>query len=69
MDFSHTGGIERVRHCYRAHFHWRAAGAQRDSRGPRRPVYQAAEDDLRSMRAAASGMGCEGGFAAIEAFL
>ena len=35
--------------------------------GPRRPDRQAAEEDLLSMRAAASGMGREDGFAAMAA--
>ena len=45
----------------------RCGGKKRHIRGPCRPDQQAAQEDLETMRAAASGMGREEGFAAMAA--
>ena len=66
MDFSKVGAIEHVGDAFRAHVHWRDNGQQRNTRGPRRPDEEAAKEDLESMRAAASGMSREDGFAAMK---
>ena len=65
MDFSKAGAIERAGKTFHAHVHFRERGAQRDIRGPCRPDEETAQRDLDSMRAAASGIGREEGFAAV----
>ena len=67
MDFSKAGAIERVGNAFRAHVQWYDKGANRHIYGPCRPNDAAAKVDLESMRAAASGMGREDGFAAMAA--
>ena len=65
MDFSNAGVTEHVNDAFRAHVQWRETGKQRHAYGPRRPIEQAAKEDLESMRAAASGMSRDDGFAAM----
>ena len=67
MDFSNSGAIERVGSAFRAHVQWRDNGQLRHAPGPRRTDRQAAQNDLESMRSAASGKSREEGFAAVEA--
>ena len=67
MDFSNVGTSERIGNTFRAHVKLRITGQQRNAYGPRRPDEGAAQGDLESMRAAASGMGREAGFAAMAA--
>ena len=67
MDFSNVGITERVSDALRVHVKLRINGKQRNAYGPRRPDEEAAEEDLESMRAAASGMNREDGFAAMKA--
>ena len=66
MDFSRAGTVERVGDAFRARVHWRDQGERRSAPGPRRPDEETAKDDLESMRAAASGMSREDGFAAMK---
>ena len=66
MDFSRSGVTERVGVAFRAHVQWNDRGKQ-NAYGPRRPNEDAAQEDLESIRAAASGMGREEGFAAMAA--
>ena len=66
MDFSNVGITEGVSDAFRAHVKLRINGKQRNAYGPRRPDEEAAKDDLESMRAAASGMSREDGFAAMK---
>ena len=66
MDFSSVGTTERVSDAFRAHVNLRINGQQRNAYGPRRPDEAAAKEDLESMRAAASGMSREDGFAAMK---
>ena len=67
MDFSNVGATEPAGNAFRAHVQWYDKGANRNIYGPRRPDEEAAKDDLESMRAAASGMSREDGFAAMKA--
>ena len=66
MDFSRVGAVEADGEAYCAHVQPRVGGKRRHIRGPLRPDQQAAREDLESMRAAASGMSREDGFAAME---
>ena len=66
MDFSRAGAIERVGNAFRAHVQWYDKGANRNIYGPNRKDKEAAQHDLESMRAAASGMSREDGFAAMK---
>ena len=50
----------------RAHVQWSDNGRNRNIRGPFRLDEEAAKEDLESMRAAASGMSREDGFAAMK---
>ena len=61
MDFSRAGSVEALAGAFRARVQWRQDGHLRVGPGPRRPTREAAEEDLESMRAAASGMSREGG--------
>ena len=63
MDFSKRGKTERAGAGFRAHFQWYDKGSSRNIYGPSREDQQAAHEDLDSMRAAASGMSREDGFA------
>ena len=54
MDFSRIGVVEAVGAAYCAHAQMRAGGKNRNIRGPNRKDQQAAQEDLESMRAAAS---------------
>ena len=57
MDFSNAGVSEEVDGAFRAHVQRSDKGSTgRHIYGPRRPDQQAAQEDLESMRAAASGM-------------
>ena len=69
MDFSNAGITEPAGDAFRAHVTWYDKGVKRkrNSYGPRRPDEEAAKEDLQSMRAAASGMSREDGFAAMKA--
>ena len=67
MDFSRAGVVKPAGESYRVHVQWRGNTGKRDIYGPRRPDKQTAQLDLESMRAAASGMGREDGFAAMDA--
>ena len=66
MDFSRIGVVEADGAAYCAHVQPRVGGKRRHIRGPNRPDQQAAQEDLDSMRAAASGMSREDGFAAMK---
>ena len=66
MDFSRVGAVEADGAAYCAHVQPRVGGKRRHIRGPNRPDQQAAQEDLDSMRAAASGMSREDGFAAMD---
>ena len=65
MDFSCIGVVEADGAAYCAHAQPRLGGKTRHIRGPFRPDQEAAQEDLESMRAAASGMSREDGFAAM----
>ena len=65
MDFSRVGFAQALSGAFRARVQWRQDGHLRVGPGPRRPTREAAEEDLESMRAAASGMSREDGFAAM----
>ena len=65
MDFSRVGAVEADGAAYCAHVQPRVGAKRRHIRGPNRPDLQAAQEDLESMRAAASGMSREDGFAAM----
>ena len=68
MDFSSAGVTEQVDGAFRAHVQRSDKGSTgRHIHGPRRPDEAAAKEDLESMRAAASGMSREDGFAAMAA--
>ena len=68
MDFSNAGVTEQVDGAFRAHVQRSDKGSTgRHIHGPRRPDEAAAKEDLESMRAAASGMSREDGFAAMKA--
>ena len=66
MDFSNAGTTELAGDAFRAHVQRNHKGAKRHIYGPRRPDEAAAKEDLESMRAAASGMSREDGFAAMR---
>ena len=66
MDFSRIGVVEADGAAYCAHAQMRVGGKKRNIRGPYRPDQQAAQEDLESMRAAASGMSREDGYAAMK---
>ena len=66
MDFSNFGATEPSGNAFRAHVQWYEKGANRHIYGHRRPDEAAAKEDLESMRAAASGMSREDGYAAIK---
>ena len=66
MDFSRIGVVEADGAGYCAHVQPRFGRKTRHIRVPFRPDQQAAQDDLESMRAAASGMSREDGFAAMK---
>ena len=67
MDFSRAGAVDSLAGAFRARLQWKQDGHLRVAPGPRRPTREAAEEDLESMRAAASGMSREDGFAAVKA--
>ena len=67
MDFSRAGAVEALAGAFRARVQWRQDGHPCVAPGPSRPTREAAEEDLESMRAAASGMSREDGFAAMKA--
>ena len=68
MDFSSAGVTEQVDGAFRAHVQRSDKGSTgRHIYGPRRPDEAAAKEDLESLRAAASGMSREDGFAAMKA--
>ena len=67
MDFSNAGTTKPAGAGFRAHVQWNDKGAKRNIYGPSREDQQAAHEDLESMRAAASGMSREDGFAAMAA--
>ena len=67
MDFSRIGAVEAEGAAYCAHAQPRVGGKTLHIRGPYRPDQQAAQGDLESMRAAATGMSREDGFAAMKA--
>ena len=64
-DFSSVGVVERVGTAFLAHVQWKEKGVKRHSRGPRRAEQRIAQEDLQSMRAAASGLGRDEGYAAL----
>ena len=66
MDFSRAGATEALAGAFRARVQWRQDGHKRVGPGPMRLTREAAEEDLESMRAAASGMSREDGFAAMK---
>ena len=66
MDFSRVGAVEADGAAYCAHVQPRVGRKRHHIRGPNRPDQQAAQEDLDSMRAAASGMSREDGFAAMD---
>ena len=66
MDFSRAGAVEALAGAFRARVQWRQDGHKCVGPGPTRPMREAAEEDLESMRAAASGMSREDGFAAMN---
>ena len=66
MDFSRVGAVQALSGAFRARVQWKEDGHLRECPGPRRPTREAAEEDLESMRAAASGMSREDGFAAMK---
>ena len=66
MDFSKAGAIDHAGNAFRADVQFKESGAQRHIRGPCRPDEEEAKEDLESMRAAASGMSREDGFAAMD---
>ena len=63
MDFSRAGAVQALSGAFRARVQWKQDGHLCEGPGPRRPTRKAAEEDLESMRAAASGMSREDGFA------
>ena len=67
MDFSNAGTTKPAGAGFRAHVQWNDKGAKRNIYGPSREDQQAAHEDLESMRAAATGMSREDGFAAMKA--
>ena len=67
MDFSRAGYVHSLPSAFRARAKWRDGGRLRECDGPRRTDEETAQRDLESMRAAASGMGREEGFAAMAA--
>ena len=67
MDFSRVGYVHSLPDAFRARAQWKDFGRPRECYGPRRPDEETAQRDLESMRAAASGMGREEGFAALAA--
>ena len=67
MDFSKAGGIRRDGAAFSAHVQWSNKGGKQNIYGPRREDEDAAMDDLDFLRAAASGMSREDGFAAMAA--
>ena len=67
MDFSRIGAVEADGAAYCAHAQPRVGGKRLNIRGPYRPDEEAAKEDLESMRAAASGISREDGFAAMKA--
>ena len=67
MDFSDVGKTEPAGAGFRAHVQWYDKGANRNIYGPNRKDQQTAHEDLESMRAAASGMSREEGYAAMKA--
>ena len=67
MDFSRAGYVHSLPDAYRARAKWSDYGRPRECYGPRRPDEATAKLDLESMRTAASGMGRQEGFAAMEA--
>ena len=66
MDFSRAGAVEALAGAFRARVQWKQEGRLRVGPGPSRRTREAAEEDLESMRAAASGMSREDGFAAMK---
>ena len=64
-DFSGVGAVENVGTAFRARVQWKEKGVNRCSHGPRRAEQQIAQEDLQSMRAAASGLGRDEGYAAL----
>ena len=67
MDFSNAGVTEPVDGAFRVHVRWKEKRINRHIYGPRRPDEETAEKDLESMRATATGLGREDGFAAMAA--
>ena len=66
MDFSSVGSVQPVDGGFRARVRLSINGSCKLCPGPRRPDEEAAKEDLESMRAAASGMSREDGFAAMK---
>ena len=66
MDFSRAGSTECVGMSFRAHVHWREQGLRRHTHGPRRSDKRTAQQDLDSMREAATGLSRAEGFAAMQ---
>ena len=66
MDFTRAGYVHSLPDAFRARVKWKDSGRLRECDGPRRPTEEAAKEDLESMRAAASGMSREDGFAAMK---
>ena len=67
MDFTTCGALEAQGGLQRARVQWSDKGAKRHICGPLRPDEDAAKDDLDAMRAVASGLSREDGFAAMAA--
>ena len=66
MNFVRVGGLEAIGRAFRARVQWKDKGIFRRSYGPWRAERQIAQNDLDSMRAAASGLGRDEGYAAID---
>ena len=66
MDFSKLGKTERAGSGFRAHVQRSDKGSKRNIYGPNRKDKEAAKEGLETMRAAASGMSREDGFAAMK---
>ena len=67
MEFSSVGSVQPVDGGFRARVRWSINGSCKLCPGPRRPDEKTAKEDLQHLRASASGMGRQEGFAAIEA--
>ena len=65
MDFSRTGAVQCLSNACRALVQWKEEGVLRHVQGPRRSDKQAAQQDLTSIREAATGLGRAEDFAAM----